>query len=75
MVSHRPSPAPPIVGGDILTDEEKEVEAEKDLRRRTNAITHFRVLNKRNDAALVECSAVTGIYTTPCSWLDAHHSL
>ncbi len=56
MVAHRPK-APEVTDADILNDEEEEIETR---RRNTNAITHYRVLDRRNDAAFLECSALTG---------------
>ncbi|CDS41159.1 Pseudouridine synthase domain containing protein [Echinococcus multilocularis] len=60
MVARRPRPKLPV-DGDVLRDEVEEDEWLQRIRRTTNAITHFNVLDRRNDAALLECSSVTGM--------------
>ncbi|KAL5111789.1 hypothetical protein TcWFU_003538 [Taenia crassiceps] len=60
MVAHRPR-SELRVGGDALRDEVEEVENLEKVRKTTNAITHFNIIDRRNDAALLECCSVTGI--------------
>lgn len=59
MVAHRPRLELRVDGG-ALRDEIGGVECLEKVRKTTNAITHFNVLDRRNDAALVECCSVTG---------------
>lgn len=56
MVAHRPRLELPV-GDDVLRDEGEVVET----RKTTNAITHFTVLDRHNDTALLECCSVTGV--------------
>ncbi|VDK34336.1 unnamed protein product [Taenia asiatica] len=58
MVAHRPR-SNLRIDGDALRDEVREMECLEKIRKTTNAITHFKVLDRRNDAALLECCSVT----------------
>ncbi|VDL60857.1 unnamed protein product [Hymenolepis diminuta] len=59
IVAHRPSTRPKSLDNDILHDEGED--ALKKLRKKTNAITHYNMLDRCNDTALIECFAVTGL--------------
>ncbi|KAM7540323.1 hypothetical protein Aperf_G00000032892 [Anoplocephala perfoliata] len=58
IVAHRPHPKPKCADSDILHDEE--VDELKAMQKKTNSITHYNMLQRGNDAALIECFAVTG---------------
>ncbi|VDO03381.1 unnamed protein product [Rodentolepis nana] len=59
IVAHRPPTKPKSSDSDILYDEgDNEIEK---LCKKTNAITHYNMLDRCNDAALIECFAVTGL--------------
>nr|CDS33425.1 Pseudouridine synthase domain containing protein [Hymenolepis microstoma] len=58
-VAHRPRTKPKSSDSDILYDED---DNEMDqLRKKTNAITHYNMLDRCNNTALIECFAVTGL--------------